>query len=63
MPGQSLINMDVSVRLKLFNIINDLENREEHTLSKFSDDRKLWGVADAPQGHAAIQKDLDRLKK
>jgi len=34
-----------------------------HTVNKFADDTKLGGVANAPEGHAAIQKDLKRLEK
>lgn len=43
--------------------INDVDNCVKHTLSKFTDDMKLGGVADSPEGPAAIQRDLNRLER
>lgn len=44
-------------------LINDLDDEAESALSKSADDRKVGGVADRPESHAAIQKNLGTMGK
>jgi len=48
----------------LFSIfINDTDSKIKGTVSKFADDTKLSGVVNMPEGWAATERDLDKLKK
>lgn len=43
-------------------VINDLDDGAERSLSKFAGDPKLEEAADMPEAHAAIQRDVGRLE-
>ena len=52
------------LRPVLFNIfISNLDNRIEHTLSKFGDDIKLNGAVDTIEERDSSQRDHDKLEK
>lgn len=42
--------------------INGLGNGVECTLSKFTDNTKVGTLADSPEDHIAIQRDLNRME-
>lgn len=48
--------------IPLYIFINNLDDGVECTISKFADNTELGGVADIPEGHAAIQRGLSRQK-
>lgn len=61
-PGASRILQGSILGLALFNLfINNLDDGEQCTLRKFTDNTKLGGVAKSPKSHAVIQHNLDRL--
>lgn len=48
----------------MFNIfVNGINSRIECSIRKFSDNTKLSGTVDLPEGQDAIQGDLDKLKE
>ncbi|PKU41221.1 rna-directed dna polymerase from mobile element jockey-like [Limosa lapponica baueri] len=49
-------------RIRITRRLRKIESQTKCTLSKFADDTELGGVADTPEGCAAIQQDLDRLE-
>ena len=63
-PVNSGITQRSILGLILFIIfITELHDGADCTLSRFGEDKKLGGLADMPEGCAAIQRDLDRPEK
>ena len=62
-PVTSSAPQGLVLRLVLLNFfINNLDEGIQCSLSKSADDTKLGGVADTPEGCAAIHQDLDRVE-
>jgi len=58
------VPQESTLGLILFSILlSDLNNETECTINKFAEDTKPRRVADTPEGHADIQRDLNRLEK